>query len=80
MTRAEIEAAVADLLSLAIGRPVVPAELVSRDSEPRWDSLRHVELIFMLEDRFAVQFTEEEMGALRSSRQIADALERKHAP
>ena len=77
MTRAEIQAAVAELLSISVGRPIAPAESVTRDSEPTWDSLKHVELILMLEEHFGVQFSEEEMGALRSSDEIVKAIEEK---
>ena len=77
MSRAEIQAAVADLLSIALGRPMAPNEPVTRDREPSWDSLKHVQLILLLEEHFGVQFSEEEMGALRSSDEIVKAIEEK---
>ena len=77
MTRVEIQAAVAELLSINLERPVASAELVTRDSDPKWDSLKHVQLILLLEEHFGVQFSEEEMGALRSSGEIVKAIEEK---
>jgi acyl carrier protein len=77
MTRAEIQEAVADLLSISLGRPVAQTESVTRDSDPRWDSLKHVQLILLLEEHFGLQFSEEEMGALRSSDEIVHAIEEK---
>jgi acyl carrier protein len=77
MTRVEIQAAVAELLSISLGRPVAQTESVSRDSDLRWDSLKHVQLILLVEEHFGVQFSEEEMGALRSSDEIVQALEGK---
>ena len=50
---------------------------MTRDSDPKWDSLKHVQLILMLEEHFGVQFSEEEMGALRSSNEIVQAIEEK---
>lgn len=79
MTRSQIRMAVVDLLSISVGRQIALTESVTRDSEPTWDSLKHVELIFMLEERFGVQFTEEEMAALRSSDEIVQAIEEKSA-
>ena len=79
MTHSKAQAAVADLLSISVGRRIAPDELVTRDSEPTWDSLKHVELILMLEEYFGVRFGEEEMAALRSSEEIVDAIERKSA-
>lgn len=77
MSRAEIQAAVADLLSITIGRPMAPNEPVTRDREPTWDSLKHVQLILLLEEHFGVQFSEEEMGSLGSSDEIVKAIEEK---
>jgi acyl carrier protein len=70
---------VADLLSITVGRQIAQTESVTRDSEATWDSLKHVELIFMLEERFGVEFSEEEMAALRSSDEIVQAIEEKRA-
>lgn len=80
MNRAQIQAAVAELLSITVGRHVTENESVIRDSEPAWDSLKHLELILMLQERFGVQFSEEEMAALSDSDQIVRAVEEKDAP
>ena len=79
MTRSQIQAAVVELLSITVGRPIAPSESVTRDSEPSWDSLKHVELILMLEEQFGVQFSEKEMAALRSSSEIVKTIEEKNA-
>jgi acyl carrier protein len=68
-----------ELLSISVGRQIEPTESVTRDSEATWDSLKHVELILMLEERFGVQFSEEEMAALNNTDQIVSAIEQKHA-
>jgi acyl carrier protein len=77
MTRVEIQEAVADLLSISLERQVAREESVLRDSDPKWDSLKHVQLVLLLEEHFGVQFSEEEMGALRSSDEIVKAIEEK---
>jgi acyl carrier protein len=78
MTRIEIQDAVAELLSISLGRSVARGEFVRRDSDPKWDSLKHVQLVLLLEEHFGVQFSEEEMGALRSSDEIVQAIEEKN--
>lgn len=79
MTRTQIQSAVADLLTITLGRPVAQNESVSRDAESTWDSLKHVQLILMLEEQFGIQFNEEEMGSLRDSDGIVRAVEAKNA-
>jgi acyl carrier protein len=79
MSRTEIQAAVAELLSITVGRQVAQSESVNRDSEPTWDSLKHVQLILMLEEQFGIQFTEQEMAKLRDSDEIVRAIEEKSA-
>jgi acyl carrier protein len=79
MTRDQIEASVAELLTIIIGRPVRPDEVVLREKEPSWDSLKHIQLVLMLEEQFGVQFTEDEMAAFRGSQDIVHSLEGKNA-
>ena len=79
MTRSQIREAVAELLSISVGRQIALTESVTRDSEPTWDSLKHVELILMVEEHFGVQFSEDEMAALRSSDEIVHAIEEMSA-
>jgi len=67
------------ILSVVLKRPIAPGEPVSRETEPRWDSLRHVELIFSVEDEFSVTFDEDELPRLTSLRAIADAVARREA-
>ena len=52
---------------------------VSRETVDLWDSIKHVEIIFALEDEFAVEFSEEEMAELSTLAAIVQAFEAKHA-
>jgi acyl carrier protein len=79
MTRSRIQAVVVELLSITVGRPIALTESVTRDSEPTWDSLKHIELILMLEEHFGVRFSEEEIPALGNSDEIVDAIEGRSA-
>lgn len=77
--RDEIAEGVREVFEAVLGRMVLPDEEVRRDDEPKWDSLKHVELIFALEDRFGVCFSEEEMETLDSSSMIIELLTRRDA-
>lgn len=67
------------VVGLVLGRPIAENENVSRDSEPRWDSLKHVEIMFAVEDAFGARFSEEDLMKLNSTDSIVRALERQNA-
>jgi acyl carrier protein len=48
---------------------------VSRETVPAWDSLRHVALIFAIEDEFEIQFSEAQMASLASLSAIVEAID-----
>lgn len=52
-----------------------PSELL-RSAVPAWDSLKHMEIVFALEDRYGVEFAESEFAQLASPAAIAQALRR----
>jgi acyl carrier protein len=47
--------------------------------DPDWDSLRHVELVFALEDTLGIRFDENEIPTLLSLETIADSVIRHMA-
>jgi len=64
---------VAEVLSVSIedvGPETSPA------TQPRWDSLRHMNLVFAIEDAFGVQFDDEVVPTLTSVTAIEKALAR----
>ncbi len=66
-----------ELFQLALGREIAPQENVSRENELAWDSLKHVELMFLLEDHFDLRFSESEMAAMDNAAEIARLVESK---
>lgn len=58
---------VAEILTLVLERPVAPGEAVFRQDEPKWDSLKHLEIIMALEAAFEVSFTADEMAGVKGS-------------
>lgn len=51
----------------------------TRENTPRWDSLKHVELVFAIEDELGIQFDETELGQLDSVQAIVRLAQSKHA-
>ena len=64
MTRDEIERTVRGVLETAFGRALPPGADVQRQQEPGWDSVKHIEVLFMVEEELGIQFEPEEMAAL----------------
>jgi acyl carrier protein len=67
------------LLGTVLGRSIDDSENLSRTSEPRWDSLRHVEIIFLLEDYFGIRFTAQDLDALNNVEGIVRTVEARRA-
>lgn len=60
----------------------VPIDQLNDDSSPEtianWDSLKHMNLIMALEEKFAVAFSDEEIVDMLSVKSIVDILSKKH--
>jgi len=75
-----IEAKVVAILSSILKRDLDPGTQITRENTDGWDSLKHVELLFAIEDEFEVEFDEHEQGELDSVPKIVALLRAKHAP
>jgi acyl carrier protein len=68
-----------DLIGKVLG--VDPSQL-NEDSNaqntPKWDSLRHIEVVFAMENAFHVRFTMPEISGLRKLSDIRKLLETKN--
>ena len=51
----------------------------TRDNTPNWDSLRHIEVVFSLEDELGLEFSESEQLQLVGVQQIVDLVMKRHA-
>jgi acyl carrier protein len=67
------------LLSFVLRREIEDGENPSRAAEPEWDSLKHVELVFLIEDQFGMRLAEQEIAELEDAREIERFLEKRLA-
>lgn len=77
MTRERIEAQVVEVLTTILRADAAPS--TARADTPQWDSLKHIEFMFALEEALDVQFSEDELSSLASVGAIVDAVLNHHA-
>lgn len=79
MDRMQIEYAVLTVLSTVLKRPFNNGVDITRQNTPSWDSLKHIEILFALEEELNVVFEENELAELDSVNKIVDTVLAKHA-
>jgi len=75
----DLAAVVRDVFRVILGRPVAADDRLVRDDNPDWDSLKHIEVVFALEDALGVTFDAAELGELTDVDSIVAAAERHGA-
>ena len=73
MSRGEIEQALVEICSAVLEHPVTAA--VGRGNDANWDSVRHMQIVFAVEEKFDLQFTEDQIFRLDSIDKLAGLLE-----
>ena len=77
--RATVEAEVTQIVLRVLALPPGRYPKLEREAIAEWDSLKHMEVVFTLEDRFGVVFDEAEFPALSSPEAIAGLIVRRRA-
>jgi len=77
MQRQDIEKAVLEALQIVLKTEVDLSS--SRENCAQWDSLKHIEIIFAIEDALGLQFDEAELADLNSVARIVAAVQEHHA-
>jgi acyl carrier protein len=75
----DIGTVIAEALSAILRRPVSLGDKIARETEPKWDSLAHIEIIFTLEDAFGITFNQAEIIEMTDSEILKAMVERKYA-
>ena len=70
----KIENLLAEILQIPVAR--ITDDLAMRDVET-WDSLKHMELIMLLEETFDIELTFDEIVVMQSVKEIKRVLMRK---
>lgn len=79
MNAPDLEATVLDVLSAILRRPFPPGVDVVRADTAGWDSLKHVEIVFAIEEELGVTFPETALSELdRASRFVSVAAALLH--
>jgi len=73
MMNEKLRAIVAEVLELD---PALITVETSVENQPKWDSLRHMNLIFAIEDGFSVRFEDDALPQLTSIAAIECALKK----
>ena len=76
----EIREKSAKILSVALGKTIDPWSQLKREDSAEWDSLKHIEMVLMLEDEFKIRFSSEDVNHMRSLDQIVKAVTAKYGP
>lgn len=70
----ELEQDIERLLARILKVDQTPARVLRRGDVEQWDSLKHVEIVFALEDQYGVEFAESEFSTMTSAAAIAALL------
>ena len=74
---ADDERTIRRIVAMILQHPIGDQEDVSADDDDDWDSLRHVEIMFALEDALAIRFSDDELQELTRLSRILDAVRRR---
>jgi acyl carrier protein len=77
MNNMETKRHLAEVFAVVFGRPI-PVE-AGRKDVPEWDSLKHMQLVFAVEEQFGLQFSEEEIPRLDSMARFVEFIEQRNA-
>ena len=78
MKKTEVENKTYDILASFLGESFLRNG--DRSLESEWDSLKHMQIIFALEEQFSITFTEDEISSLNSVKDITKVIIEKYGP
>lgn len=72
----EVNGVVAAIVARVLGISSEEASNARRGEDPGWNSLKHIEIVFQIEEEFEVQFEEAEIAELFDVKSIVAAVDR----
>lgn len=79
MNRDQIEKIVTNVLATILQHRFEPGVEITRQNNANWDSLKHMEIVFALEDELNIELPEEMLADLDSANKIIEAVMERHA-
>ncbi|MBI0005853.1 acyl carrier protein [Gilliamella sp. W8126] len=67
---------VAKIFSTLFKKEINSNDDISMESEPKWDSMKHIEIIMVLEEELGISFRPESIPALTSMSKIIDEIKK----
>ena len=77
MNKNEISEKLANILSTVFEKTILTGDNFSMESGDEWTSLKHIELIVMLEEEFEISFEPEMIQELTSQQKHLEYIEKK---
>ena len=79
MKECEVQSAIENIIAKTLNISIEGDQQVSRESVKEWDSLKHIEVVFAVEEVFDVEFPEDEIGEIQSLDDLVNAVMAHHA-
>jgi acyl carrier protein len=79
MTVSQTDTILSEVFAGVFGKPVDISQPLTRESFPAWDSLKHMEIIFALESATGLEFSEDQIAAIKSVDDLRTAMGQAHA-
>ena len=76
MNLENIDNLIAEIFASVLLIAVQPGEYINRKSEPKWDSLKHMEIIFAVESAFDIRIHENDIGDIVDTTTLRDRIMR----
>jgi len=77
MTQEQIKQKITTIICEALEIEEVPFEQLERESLPKWDSLKQLEIVMNIEEEFDVRFTPGEIADIGDANKIIELVLRK---
>lgn len=78
MDRESVERKVIAVMESVLGETIDCAAEVTRQKTLAWNSLKHLEIMFAVEEELGIVFTEDELAELDSAEKIVMAAVNRH--
>ena len=79
MTEVELDSLISEVLTSVLQVDVPAGVNLSRTSEERWNSLKHIEIILSLESALDIRFSDVEIAEISCVEDIKNRIRAKHA-